>query len=408
MSKKKDRENYLQQVALETASKCGLKVAIWDLEYYFAINKVNCFNPDAMKISSYHKQKGDQVFLISNEYEINNKYDIIYILKERANTPNPPLKFFLDDKVRWLGRACNFNKWNIPTIILQMRPDYLLYPEHNTRWERADQCRLFDNQGQLLTAVQDNINAFKNKNFLIVDPSYVIWNLTSSSDLQKALESLTSIKNLSFFEPININRLIDDKLVRDSFLKLKFIRNAKIAWLTMPLNNKVFTAIDIVKQLKENNPTAAPGVLDISYEENFDSWYKDKQKAIDSFNFIKQVIIYAKRNKVNIKLHIPNYKRINILYFQLIETIINWTQEKSKRKSNFVNSSWLEYITEINNIKNIDNYWTHPEHWSVSFRDLLRQTRQDKEFLLLQWGDKSLSLSEIPTYLWEKEFAIGL
>ena len=40
MSKKKDRENYLQQVAIETASKGGFKVAIWDLEYYFAINKV--------------------------------------------------------------------------------------------------------------------------------------------------------------------------------------------------------------------------------------------------------------------------------------------------------------------------------------------------------------------------------
>ena len=49
-------------------------------------------NPDVQKISSYHKQKGDNVNFVLQQYDINRPYDIYYIIKENKKTPNPPLE----------------------------------------------------------------------------------------------------------------------------------------------------------------------------------------------------------------------------------------------------------------------------------------------------------------------------
>lgn len=54
-----------------------------------------------MKISSYHKQLGDTVNFVTREVDIWRFYDIIYIIKENDETPNPPFQFFTDSKVKW-------------------------------------------------------------------------------------------------------------------------------------------------------------------------------------------------------------------------------------------------------------------------------------------------------------------
>ena len=46
-----------------------MRVTIWDLDYYYAENKRNCYNTEAMRISSYHQQMGDQVNFVRNEFE---------------------------------------------------------------------------------------------------------------------------------------------------------------------------------------------------------------------------------------------------------------------------------------------------------------------------------------------------
>ena len=58
-----------------------MRVTIWDLDYYYSSTKVDCFNPDVMKISSYHKQLGDQVNFVLKEDDIYRPYDLYYIIK---------------------------------------------------------------------------------------------------------------------------------------------------------------------------------------------------------------------------------------------------------------------------------------------------------------------------------------
>ena len=53
--------------------------------------------------------------------------------------------------------------------MLGCRPDYLLYPEKNTRLERAEYIQLFDTQAKLIPISQDYHNSFKQKDVTVVD-----------------------------------------------------------------------------------------------------------------------------------------------------------------------------------------------------------------------------------------------
>jgi len=54
-----------------------------------------------MKISSFYKQKGDKVNFVLKKDDIYRPYDLYYVIKEKGSTPNPPLDFFTNSKVRW-------------------------------------------------------------------------------------------------------------------------------------------------------------------------------------------------------------------------------------------------------------------------------------------------------------------
>lgn len=60
-----------------------------------------------MKISSFHKQRGDQVNFITTEYDINRPYDIIYIVKKSDKLQSPPAKFF-DKRSRVWGAGFKY------------------------------------------------------------------------------------------------------------------------------------------------------------------------------------------------------------------------------------------------------------------------------------------------------------
>ena len=54
-----------------------------------------------MKISSYHKQLGDEVNFVEKNDDIYRPHDIYYIIKENSKTPNPPYEFYLNPRVKW-------------------------------------------------------------------------------------------------------------------------------------------------------------------------------------------------------------------------------------------------------------------------------------------------------------------
>jgi hypothetical protein len=176
------------------------RVSIWDLDYYYNTTKKDCFNPDVMKISSYHKQMGDVVTFVTSENDIRRPFDIYYIIKEKSTTPNPPGDFFLNNRVRWWGKAYKVRiNWEMSDAMLACRPDYLLYPERNTRLERSEHVRLFNKDGMPLQIVQNWKNTFKDKHTLVTDTD--MW-FVEKNNLIEALHKLQVCKRGSFLEPI--------------------------------------------------------------------------------------------------------------------------------------------------------------------------------------------------------------
>lgn len=82
------------------------KVSIWDMDFYY--KKSFTPNPIAMKLSSFHKQKGDLINFITEDYHINMSYDLYYIIKEKTSTPKPPGKLLDDKRVKLIGRPLRY------------------------------------------------------------------------------------------------------------------------------------------------------------------------------------------------------------------------------------------------------------------------------------------------------------
>ncbi len=376
-----------------------MKVTIWDLDYYYAKEKVNCFNPDVMKISSYHKQCGDKVNFVIKADDIYRPYDLYYIIKENSKTPNPPFDFYTNSKVKWWGKANRIRiNWKMSDVMMACRPDYLLYPEKNTVFERSEQLRFLNDKGDLLPIKQDWTNAFKNKKVIITDSN--LWT-TSRKNLIKVLEELKGIQNVSFFKPIWLPKLIGDEEIIQLFLELNLQQGSNLNWVPITLD-KANDCIDLLKRFKEKWPYMKIGPLPIKifWEEH----WKDKNNALIDFTGIKEKIIKAKEEKIYIELRIMQ-SRLDSPYFLLFETIGEWTKEQ-------FTISWLEWITKKYGpgLKGDWNrhFWSNPGEWNEVFRDLLRQTWNDTRFISLRWGDKSISENDIPWTIWKEEFRYGL
>lgn len=126
-----------------------------------------------MKISSFHKQKGDKINFITLPMHIDMKYDIMYITKKDDSLKNPPLRYLNNPNSRVWGAGFRyFTNYQLAPIILACRPDYLLYPELNDSFERANALQFFDYKGRRLPKVQDPENTFRKKKNLIIDTNF--------------------------------------------------------------------------------------------------------------------------------------------------------------------------------------------------------------------------------------------
>ena len=378
------------------------RVSIWDLDYYHASDKTNCFNPDAMKISSYHKQLGDTINFVTKPDDIFRPFDIYYIIREKESTPLPPKEFFLNRRVKWWGKAFKTRaKWKMSDQMLGCRPDYLLYPERNTKLERSEHVRLFNNDAKLLEWNQDWTNTFKNK-YAIVTDEYM-WNSDIKS-ISAALDRLQEVKNISFLEPIWLQKLLSDEEVKNKFLKLKFIPGSKVTWRSIPLSEYEET-LEFIKEFKAAHPNIKINALIIDYHDYSLSHWDGVENARYELSLIQNLICRCKKDEVLIEIKTPVEDRLTYSpYFFIFEEISNWTHKYFKR-------SWLEYLSlrfAANYTTDMVDYWNSPNLWHANFRDLLRQTWINKEFLLSQWGSNQISYVDIPWQMWEEEFKYGI
>ena len=379
-----------------------MRVSIWDLDYFFAEKKINCFNTDVMKISSYHKQLGEEVNFIMKEDDINRVYDVIYIVKEKIKTPHPPRHFFLDKRVKWWGKAYQVRiNWRMSDAMLGCRPDYLLYPEKETELEKAEHLRLFNNDGEPLGLMQDWTNTFKKSPIVVVTDPYM-W-CASKKNIIDALKKLQEMKKVSFLEPIWIQKLISDKDIKEEFFKLNLARGIKLRW-TRIQKEEFSEVIKFFKELKNTYLTkiSIQGAIFDYKDIKGPSHWESKEQAFKDFETIRQMVSLAKEQKIKIQIKMPE-TRLETPYFLLFEELASWTQYDFK-------FSWLEYITsKWGKIQKgeFQKYWVNPRRWNEIFRDLLLQTWQYSDFLRHKWGTQYISENEVPWTIWKEEFKLN-
>ena len=101
-------------------------IFILDLDWMF--DKSEIPNVNCMRISSFHKQLGHQVFLVNDMSELLMKYDKLYIWGESDSTPTVGHKILNDSRTTVFGKRFEFcNAKHIGKTIASCRPDYLLY-----------------------------------------------------------------------------------------------------------------------------------------------------------------------------------------------------------------------------------------------------------------------------------------
>jgi len=196
------------------------RVTIWDMDFYYKRSFVP--NPTAMKLSSYHKQKGHLINFVTEEYHITMSYDIYYVIKEKPKTPKPPAIILHDNRSRLIGKSFKFldNLWIPPAIISAVRPDYLLYPEVERNSYYNANIVQFYHKGKLLTKKQPFENTIKHhKKTLVIDKEF--W-YVSKENMKTCLLELKQYKNIAFLHPIDLKILLASKELTNMFIKLKF------------------------------------------------------------------------------------------------------------------------------------------------------------------------------------------
>ena len=225
-----------------------MKISIWDLDWYHKQSFIP--NVKCMKISSFHKQKGDDIHFITTELEINFAYDTMYIVCEKPNTQLPPRKIIDDNRVVLIGAAfALYSKHKEPgAIIMACRPDYLLYEtEERDKYGNANFVTFYAN-GKLITSQQDYHNTKLHKHFTIVADKW-FWK-ASDEEIIYCLEILKQDKNLMFFEPISLRRILTNDLIRQKFLDLHFTTGTPFKWKNDFSSENIQPIIDFLLELR--------------------------------------------------------------------------------------------------------------------------------------------------------------
>lgn len=311
------------------------KVTIWDMDFYY--KKSFYPNPTAMKLSSFHKQEGDLINFVQEEYDISMSYDIFYIIREKSETPRPPGRLIDDKRVRLIGRPMRFfdNFWTPPAIVSAVRPDYMLYPENpRDAYYNANIVQFYHN-GELLKLKQpfENSIAFHKKT-LVVDKEF--WEV-SEENIISCLQELEEYKNIAFLHPINLKKILKSSIVSNLFKNLHFSQGTIFRFR----NNygqdfeSAQNIFDFMNELKLLHPHVR--FTNVPFKAITVDHWQSKENGLYDLERCLKITDMAKQNKVHIRIISPS-KRLESPYWYYFEMLEYWTL-------NLENLSYIEMMT---------------------------------------------------------------
>ena len=322
-------------------------IMILDLDYYH--HNTDGPNPQAMKLSSYLKQKGYSINFVETEMHLKMNYDEAYIFREEALTPPPITEFLEAGKSKLIGDSFKYfaNYAELPPAVIVIRPDYQLYNFENlTLMTRANFIQFFHN-GQLLKKRQDFHNTIKGVNKLVVlDEDF--WS-QDEEDIIWALDFLGSEKHIHFKFPIRLSKVLASAAAKELFLKLHFSQGTQIVFKN-DLGHTMKDLIDAIDFIGEID-TKFKGVMSskLSIASITANHYKQPMYCEYDFIRVLKIIDYAKQKNVRITVKAPK-ERTYTPFFDEFEFFETWT-------TNYPHKSFIDAMLHVATKKRKLKWW---------------------------------------------------
>ena len=358
-----------------------MKVTLWDLDWYHntrSIPNINC-----MKVSSFHKQKGDEINFVTEVYHLGLEHDILYIFKDMEATPLPEKRFLDSIKTVLIGKGFTYYPHKkLSAVMAACRPDYLLYSTSERDPYANAHFVSFYADGQLIQKKQDyHNNKLHHRKTLVMDDYF--WK-AADEDIISSLEMLKEDKNVAFYEPISLKKILGNTRIRTKFLELSFSTGTIFKWRNdWGQDRESVTQIaDFFKELKARTSSdlgfvPIRGLLPGEDEET-------------GFLRCIEAVHILKRAKVKCKVVAPKESRM----LRLLE---NWTTFNPTLS---LVEHILHYECAISGVLWFD-ILNNPTKWKTPIFDLLIVLLADPtysnyaEYAFTQWGYESLGKTKV-------------
>ena len=368
-----------------------MTILIWDLDWFYKKSKIP--NPDCMRLSSFHKQKGNEVYLVNNEYDLTVNFGRLYIFRENEKTPVPPRKILDDARTSLMGKGFIFyGAKQISSVVTACRPDYLLYGLNNERSEyvNANFITFFNNQELIITR-QDYHNTAKFRKKTLVTDDY-LWD-APNEEIIICLDILKYEKNVAFLNPISLRKILSNTEIRQKFLSLHFSTGTIFHWRNDWSSEDIKPILDFMCELRKKTKSKLgfipiKAVIHSQYEEEL-GFQLDVARCLET-------VAAFKKAKINCLLVPPKtYK--NTPYLKIFNDFHRWTKY-------FPKLSYVEYVLhDICLTENVlwYNILNDPMRWNNHSIDFLLSLLSNKIWenyrnnLFVQWGTEELNSNKI-------------
>lgn len=201
-----------------------------------------------MKISAWHKLKGDDVSWYSGiEY-----FDKVYMSKVFTYTPDEGRVIQADEIIKGGSGYKLYNQW-LPDEIEHISPDYSLYPMYKEAYgfltrgcvNKCQFCIVPKKEG--LIRKHADISEFLNgkQSAILMDNNVIASNWGLSQ-----IEKIISLKiKVDFNQGIDCRLIAKDKSIAKLLSRVRWIRYLRMAYDSSSITNEVTTAIAYLKEV---------------------------------------------------------------------------------------------------------------------------------------------------------------
>ena len=359
-------------------------IFILDLDWMF--DKSEIPNVNCMRISSFHKQLGHQVFLVNDMSELLMKYDKLYIWGESDSTPTVGHKILNDSRTTVFGKRFEFcNAKHIGKTIASCRPDYLLYDiqdNNKSSYAKANFITFYTDGGERIEKRQEWHNTKKGiKRTIITDDK--LWS-RQPEEIVRCLEDIVDEKNIVFLQPISLKCLVENESVSWSFCKLHFSRGTEFKWRN-DVGFDLTSAQKIIKFLQQLKTFTRSKIGAVPFKLSMKNYEQD-------LKIFLPIAVLFKQSKFKCSLPLINSES-SLRYIWLK----NWIEQNET-------ISFIEYFVFFKSARQGKRWFeiiNDKQTWSDSKIKHLIQllTRKDMQQLLpqmsIQWGISSIDYSVI-------------